>query len=76
MRRRKRLNCPGGGAIPPVSPDSPDQWCPICGRAYGVGDDGCIVRHPMRYDAMVTHLAEVVSSVERGWWEPIWEARA
>ena len=61
-----------------MCPDAPDQWCPICGRACDIGDDGCVVRHPMRYAAIVTHLAEVVTSVEResGWWKPIWEVKA
>lgn len=69
----KRRDCPGSNAIPPLCPLEYDQWCPICGREMQVGDNGCIVRHPMRYAEMVEHLADVVTSVERGWWEPIWE---
>lgn len=71
----KRRACPGSGAIPPMCPDTPEQWCPICGRICSIGDDGCIVRHVMRYAAMVGHLAQVVTDLERGWWEPIWETR-
>lgn len=67
-----RRSCPGSNAIPPMSPDSDDQWCPACGRTCVVGANGCIVRHPMRYGAMVEHLAAVVTEQERGWWDPIW----
>ncbi|RDH75379.1 hypothetical protein DVS77_27140 [Mycolicibacterium moriokaense] len=30
----------------------------------GVGDNGCIVAHPMRYAAIVEHMAHVVTELE------------
>lgn len=73
MAALRRRACPGSDAIPPSPPDNPDQWCPICGRDMPVSNDGCIVRHGMSYAAMLGHLASVVTSLERGWWEPIWD---
>lgn len=67
-----RRRCPGSDAIPPMCPGSGTQWCPFCGQEYGTGDNGCIVRHPMRYDRVVEHMAAVVTGEERGWWDPIW----
>ncbi|WP_281259662.1 hypothetical protein [Mycolicibacterium palauense] len=37
-----------------------------------MGDNGCIVAHPMRYGAIVEHMAHVVTELECGWWELIW----
>lgn len=67
-----RKLCPGSDAIPSSPPDLADQWCPACGAEIGVGDNGCIVAHPMRYAAIVEHMAHVVTELERGWWGPIW----
>lgn len=56
----------------PMALDLEPQWCPICGHDVRANDDGTIARHPARYADMVAYLAAVVTTLERGWWEPIW----